>query len=168
MTIFSKCLNCSRILFPFKYLGVSIGGNPRKVEFWRPIVHNIESRLSMRKGKILSIVERLCMIKSVITALPLFYMSFLKAPKLVCKTIRKIQSKFLWEWNSEGKKVHWVAWNRVCRLEDEGGLGVKDVRKFNYALLAKWKWRLGMEEKGEWRNIIKSIYGNWREMRSLW
>jgi len=25
---------------------------------------------------------------------------------------------------------------------EEGELGVKDVRKFNYALMAKWKWRL--------------------------
>jgi len=46
-------------------------------------------------------------------------------------------------------------------------LGVKDIRKFNYALLAKWKWRLGVGEKGVWRNIIESRYGNWREMRKF-
>jgi len=36
-------------------------------------------------------------------------------------------------------------------------LGVKDISKFNYVLLAKWKWkwRLG-GEKGAWRNIIDS------------
>jgi len=96
MTIFSKCLNCGRMSFPFKYLGVSIGGNPRKVEFQRQIIHNIESRLFMLKGKLLFMVGRLCLIKSVITTLPLFYMSFFKAPKLVCKTITKIKSKFLW------------------------------------------------------------------------
>jgi len=135
------------------------------VEFWRPIINNIESRLSMWKGKLLSMAGRLCLIKSVITALPLFYMSFFKAPKLVCKTITKIQSKFLWRWNAEGKKIHWDAWNKVCKPQNEGGLGVKDICTFNYALLAKWKWRLGVGEKGVWINIIESRYGNWREMR---
>jgi len=165
MTIFSKCLNCGRMAFPFKYLVVSIGGNLRKVEFWRPIIHDIESRLSMWKGKLLSMVGRLCLIKSVITTLPLFYMCFFKAPKLVRKTIRKIQSKFLWGWNAEGKKIHWVAWNKVCKPHNEGGLGVKDISKFNYALLEKLKRRLGVGEKGVWRNIIKSRYGNWREIK---
>jgi len=78
MNIFSKCLNCSSMYFPFKYLGISIGENPRKVNFWRPIIHKIKAKLSMWKGKLLSMAGRLCLIKSVITALPLFYLSFLK------------------------------------------------------------------------------------------
>ena len=31
--VFSNCLNSGRMVFPFKYLGMSIGGNPRRVEF---------------------------------------------------------------------------------------------------------------------------------------
>jgi len=121
MIIFSKYFNCSRMTFSFKYLGVSIGENPRKVEFWRLIIHNIESRLSMWNGKLLSMTGRPFLIKSVITTLPLFDMSFFKAPKLVWKTIKNIQSKFLWGWNVEGKKIHWVVWNRVCKPHNEGG-----------------------------------------------
>jgi len=43
-------------------------------------------------------------------------------------------------------------------------LRVKDVGTFNLALLVKWKWRLGLEERGVWRDILKSRYGKWREM----
>jgi len=32
LNIFSDCLNCGRMMFPFKYLGVQIGGNPRRNE----------------------------------------------------------------------------------------------------------------------------------------
>jgi len=39
-------------------------------------------------------------------------------------------------------------------------LGVKDVQKFNYVLLAKWKWRLGVEEEDTWRDVIESKYEN--------
>jgi len=42
---------------------------------------------------------------------------------------------------------------------EEGGLGVKNVRNFNRALLAKWKWRLMGEEKGMWKQVLISKYG---------
>jgi len=31
--VFSKCLNCRQMEVPFKYLGMVIGGNPRRTEF---------------------------------------------------------------------------------------------------------------------------------------
>jgi len=50
---------------------------------------------------------------------------------------------------------------------EKGGLGVKDVQKFNYVLLPKWKWRLGTGEEGAWRDVIESKYGNWRKMKDF-
>ena len=35
---------------------------------------------------------------------------------------------------------------------------------FNEALLAKWKWRLGIEEKGLWKDILESKYGSWKSL----
>jgi len=143
LNIFSNCLNCGRMSFPFDYLGVRIGGNHKMLEFWRPIIHKIQYRLFIWKGKLLSIAGQIYFIKSVVTALPLFYMSFFKVPKQVCKEIRSIQINFLWGWGSEGKKIPWVAWNKVCMPAEEGGLGIRDIQRFNVTLVAKWKWRLG-------------------------
>jgi len=39
------------------------------------------------------------------------------------------------------------------------GLGVKDIRKFNGVLLAKWNWRFVGEEKGLWKDNLVSKYG---------
>jgi len=47
----------------------------------------------------------------------------------------------------------------VCKPKEEGGLGIIDIRKFNYALLAKWRWRLISEEKGRWKELLVSKYG---------
>ena len=80
---------------PFKYLGMNIGGNPRSLAFWKPVVDKIKTRLSTWKGKLISMAGRLCLIKAVFTAIPLLYLSFYKAPVGVCKTIRRIQVKFL-------------------------------------------------------------------------
>jgi len=108
-TIFTKCLNSRRMDVPFKYLGMTIGGKPRRVAFWKPIIDKIKARLSNWKGKILSMAGRICLIKSVINALPLFYLSFFKAPSKVCSLIKKIQTKFLWGWGYEERKIAWVA-----------------------------------------------------------
>jgi hypothetical protein len=39
-------LNCRVGAFPFVYLGFPIGGDPRKLDFWKPVVNCIHSRLS--------------------------------------------------------------------------------------------------------------------------
>jgi len=80
LRVFSKCLNSRHMGLPFKYLGMPIGGNPRKRVFWNPVVEKIRSRLSRWKGRLLSMAGRICLIKSVISALPLFYFSFFRAP----------------------------------------------------------------------------------------
>jgi len=64
---------------------------------------------------------RLCLIKSVISALPLFYFSLFKASKQVCKAIRSVQLNFLWGWGSE--KIPWVSWDKVCLPVEQGDLG---------------------------------------------
>jgi len=144
---YARTLNCNIMQIPFKYPGVEVGGNPRRKQFWEPIVDKIKARLSKWKGRWLWLAGKLCLIKSVFTALPLFYLSFFKAPLSVSNKITSIQRSFLWVWGNDQKCISWVKWGTVCKPMEEGGLEIKDIQKFNYALLAKWKWRLLSEEK---------------------
>jgi len=120
--------------------------------------------------------DQICLIKSIISALPLFYFSFFKAPIAVCNQIRRIQARFLWGWGFEGRKIAWVKWEKVCSSVAAGGLGIKDIGCFNDALLTKWKWRFVIVEEGFWIDILEARYGSWRNMnisleyrnQSLW
>lgn len=41
----------------------------------------------------------------------------------------------------------------------EGRLGIKNIERFNKALLVKWQWRLLNGEKGLWVKVLKARYG---------
>ena len=93
---FVDMLNYAQMFVPFKYLGLQVGGNPRKREFWKEIIDKVRNKLSKWKGKNLSFVGRVCLIKLVFTAIPLYYLSVFKAPVSMCKEITNLQRKFLW------------------------------------------------------------------------
>jgi len=50
----TSTLHCKVGHVPFTYLGLSIGGDPRRLAFWDPVVHTIKSRLSGWKSRYLS------------------------------------------------------------------------------------------------------------------
>ena len=37
----------------------------------------------------------------------------------------------------EGRKMAWIKWKMVCKNKEDGGLGIKDLKSFNMALLEK-------------------------------
>ena len=159
MDCYTKTLNCSQMEVPFIYLGLEVGGNPRKKKFWESVPSKLKSRLSVWKGRFLSMEGRLCLIKSVLSTVPLYYLSLFKAPEVVCKSIISIRRRFLWGWGKENRPISWISWKDICNSKGEGGLGIRDIRKFNYVFLAKWKWRCISDDKGRWKEVLDSKYG---------
>ena len=106
---YAKTLNCAQMGIPFKYLGVKVGGNPRKSKFWEPVLTKLKARISVWKGRFLSLAGRICLIKSVISAVPLFYLSIFKAPNSIYQSIIRIQRRFLWGWGKEKRPISWVS-----------------------------------------------------------
>jgi len=58
-------------------------------------------------------------------------------PKRVMRKIERIQR---WGKREGSGKIASVKWDKVCLPKEDGGLGVKNIRIFNTALLAKWRW----------------------------
>jgi mannosylglycoprotein endo-beta-mannosidase len=62
------------------YLGLPIGGDPRRLSFWEPVVTRIRIRLSRWKNRLLSFAGRLVLLKFFLTSLRVYDLSFFKAP----------------------------------------------------------------------------------------
>jgi len=46
----------------------------------------------------------------------------------------------------------------MCKDKHYGGLGLRDIEKFNIALLRKWLWRMCAEKDSLWIQVLKSKY----------
>jgi len=147
---------------PFKYLGLLVVGSHKRVSFWEGVIERVKSRLGRWKGRFLSLAGRVCLSKSVLSSIPLFYISMYKLPSAVLKEIEKNQRRFLWGWGSEGRKLAWVSWKKACKLREADGLGILNLKLFKTTLLGKWIWHLETEKSGLWKEILDSKYGGWR------
>ena len=84
-------------------------------------------------------------------------MSMYLLPKTVIKSMDKIRKRFFWQGGGTKKKYYLVKWSKICVPKNKGGLGIKDPRKLNISLLAKWWWKLENGE-GLWQDIVMAKY----------
>jgi hypothetical protein len=144
---------------PFKYLGLPVGGDHRREGLWKPVVDAVRNRLSKWNNRHLSIGGIIVLLKSVLYALPVYFLSFFKAPSGIISKLESLFKRFLWGGGVESRKINWVKWDKICREKEDGGLGIKNLKAFNLALLGKWKWRIQSEKNSLWVRVLASKYG---------
>ena len=110
------------------------------------LIKKYEAKLSKWNQKTLSMVGKATLINSVLTALPIYLLSFFKIPQRVALKLVSLQRNFLWGGCQELNKIAWVKWDVICLPKEVGGLGIKDIAKFNAALLGRWVWALSSNQ----------------------
>ena len=94
------------------------------------------------------------LLKSTLSSLPTYFLLLFTIPTHVANKIEKLQRDFLWG----DSKTHLVGWDKVCAPIANDGLGIRKLTIFNKALLGKWLWRFGKENR-LWRRVVASKFG---------
>lgn len=76
----------------------------------------------------LSYDGRLLLIKSVLYALPIFFMCTLALPIGIIEKLNKYLRHFLWrKFGVEKTRLALVSWDKVYKPKQQGGLGILDL-----------------------------------------
>lgn len=132
-----------------KYLGVPLFKGRQKIKHFNYLIDKVTSKLQGWKANYLSQAGRLVLIKSFLSAIPIYTVNALFIPQYVINSIEKICANFLWKGIDGNTHRHWISWGSICKPYEEGGLGIKSLSEVQTCFIMKLIWNI--------------IYGN-----SLW
>ena len=144
-----------------KYLGLPLTLGQNNPSLWLEIISKLKAKIASWGGHWLTTVEKIVLIKSTLSALPIYQSSLLLAPKLIVDQISKLIRDFLWQggkWNQNC--LHLVNWDTIKKPILEGGLHIIDPRMVNLAMGGKLLWQLFSNKKHPisqffWKKYLK-------------
>jgi hypothetical protein len=152
-----QILEVEQQAFEPKHLGLPTpDGRMHKGKF-QSLQSSLSKRLIEWGDGLLAQSAREILIKAVAQALPTYVMAVYKLPMSVCDDLTRLIRNYWWGADRGKRKTHWVSWSRL-NLEEQGGLGFRDMRLFNQALLARQAWRLIMFLDSLVARVLKAKY----------
>ncbi|KAK3141905.1 hypothetical protein QOZ80_4BG0339710 [Eleusine coracana subsp. coracana] len=85
-------------------------------------------------------------------------MGVFKLPAALCDEMTQMIRYFWWGEDGGQRKVHWMAWEKLLLPKHRGGIGFRDLRLFNKALLARQAWRLIQFPDSLCAQLLKAKY----------
>ena len=171
---------CSHILetpigaLPIRYLGVPLVDRRLRIQDWQPVFEKVETRLGGWRARLVSRGGQLVLPKSVLAAIPIYYISIFRMPAGVRRRLEKTMRSFFWRGSrlEESRGATLMAWTTVCRPVSQGGLGIRNLQHTNMALLTKWVRRM-MQPSGDLVSVVlRDVCGHsldweiWQTLRS--
>jgi hypothetical protein len=100
------------------------------------VVDKIIKRIAGWRGRLLSYAGRPVLLKAYLASIPIYLLSIIKFPKWAIKIMNSHMGHFLWNNTEDKHKYHLASWQLVSQKEEEGGLGIPNLRSLSLALLA--------------------------------
>ena len=113
----------------------------------------------------LSYAGRTELVKSVLQGVKCFWLSIIPIPAGVRAKIDQLCRNFLWGGKCNEYKQPLVAWKDVTLPKSEGGLGLRNTKAWNKALLSKTLWNIHSKKDSLWVQWVHQIY---LKQASLW
>ncbi|GJY24381.1 RNA-directed DNA polymerase, eukaryota, reverse transcriptase zinc-binding domain protein [Tanacetum coccineum] len=139
---------------PVSYLGVPLITKQLSYTDCKCLIDRVQAKVTNWLNKMLSYAGRLQLIASILSSMQVYWASVFILPKTVTKEIDRMLKGFLWCQGDLSKGKAKIAWKQVCRTKEEGGLGIKDLSKWNEVLMSKHLWNAATMKESIWVNWI--------------
>ncbi|KAL3701097.1 hypothetical protein R1sor_019119 [Riccia sorocarpa] len=140
------------------YLGCPLGVNLTEEQTLQKVLDKITKRLNHWSGKLLSWESRVVLAKHVLQAIPSYVLMVLGLSKDGCQELTKACRKFIWGVNREGvEKKALIAWSKVCRRKEDGGLGLVKFELQGKALKLRFISKVLDGEDLDWVHLFKVL-----------
>ena len=105
-----------------------------------------------------SCAGREILLKSVAQAVPTYPMSCFLLPIDTCKKMKSAIANYWWGSSADSSRIHWQSWEHLTKPKAKGGMGFRDLRLFNLAMLGKQGWRLMERPDSLCARVLKGRY----------
>lgn len=122
------------------------------------LIDRIWKKFQGWKHKWLSRAGKEIVINSIIQAIPTYLIGVYKFPSLVIQKIHSTTEMFLQGSSDAHRKTHSKSWDPMCNLKCFGGMGFKDLKAVNDALLGRQAWCLAREPSSLFGRVRKAKY----------
>jgi hypothetical protein len=137
--------------FPCKYLSLPVSIKKLTRYQIQRVIDRVASSLLGWMAELMNKASRAVHVLFVMTAKIIYTAIVLDLPMSAIKVIKKILKGFLWKGRKEVNGGHCLlAWPKVTRPKELGGLGLFDIRRLSLALWAKWPWLHMTEPDRPW------------------
>ncbi|XP_056695087.1 uncharacterized mitochondrial protein AtMg00310-like [Spinacia oleracea] len=101
---------------------------------------------------------RCTLIKSVLNTYPLYSMQTTILPSMVLRNIEKNCRQFLWNKVDRSRYISRTSWDNVTRPMGVGGLGIRRLKDWNVAFMAKLCWKILTNPNKLWVLLFKENF----------
>ena len=77
------------------------------------------------------------LIKAVAQSIPTYTMGVFQLPVKLCNELNAMCARFWRGQVGDERKIHWKSRESMAKPKKDGGMGFRDIRCFNLAMLAK-------------------------------
>lgn len=134
-------LTCQLSEFPIRYLGLPLSLKKLTWAQIQPFIDRLADLLLSWRSDLMTKQGRVIQVQHMMTTTVLYFAMALDFPRWAIKAWDKIRRGYVWRGRKDAKGGHClVAWPKVTRPKELGGLGISDLHRLTIALRVRWSW----------------------------